>query len=137
MCTLSRMPHLCFIADSTSLYITGKTFIIKEELKKAKAIWNAEKAAWILPVELDNKTFRDEMTKKVKEALVSTEVNAEKAVMFALEQKEKNGSYSWICCKDCKVINWKRQTTTCNTCALDCGLYKNAFRVRGCVYTGD
>ena len=131
------MPSLCFTADSTSLYITGKTFVIKEELKKLSAVWNAEKAAWVLPVELDSKTFRDELAKKVKEAkLEETRVANEKAFALALEQK-KNGSYSWICCKDCKVINWKRQTTSCDSCAQDCGLYKNSFRVRGTIYTGD
>jgi hypothetical protein len=42
-------------------------------------------------------------------------------------------AYSFICCKECVVIDWSRKHTSCKAC----GYGGNNFFVRGRLYTGD
>jgi hypothetical protein len=58
-------------------------------------------------------------------------------ILACLEQKEKTGAYHWICCEKCEVIDWGRQHTSCQACAVWGGQSWNTFRVRGSIFTGD
>ena len=156
--------YLKFTTNETHLFISGKTFHIKETLKNIKAIWNPELKSWSVPIALDTSFLRTSLEDRVKEIVLvngnpvlsaaeKKEAAAEKkrlreyaassegkkaTLLAVLAEKEKgNGAYHWICCDQCEVIDWVRQHTSCNVHAEDCGLYKNTFRVRGMIYTGD
>lgn len=58
-------------------------------------------------------------------------------VKACLAEKAKTGAYSWICCEKCEVVDWYKQHTYCWDCGSDKGLYRDCFRVRGSIYTGD
>lgn len=137
---------LSFTTDKTYLSIAGKTFNIKDTLKNLNAVWNSEKTCWQLPVHIDSSNLRSNLQEKAyiaerdvklkeKEArkYASSREGQEEAKRWALEQKKKNGSYHWICCEKCTIINWDKQHTSCDACAE----YGNSFRVRGRLYTGD
>lgn len=160
---------LTFTTNETHLFISGKTFDVKETLKNLRASWDCERRVWSLPIALDTDFLRRSLTDRAKEAAdarrpakkeLSPLERAEKkeaaakkkaarlyaassegkkaALMAALAEKEKgNGAYHWICCDQCNVIDWARQHTSCEVHAIDCGLYKNTFSVRGMIYTGD
>lgn len=149
--------HLKFDTDKTYLSITGKTFHIKEMLKSLNAVWNSEKSCWLLPVHIDSSNLRSNLQEKAYAAEINAKLKekAERAaarayaasqegkeeakaqekftILWALEQKNKNGSYQWICCENCKIIDWYKQHTTCDSCAE----YGNSFRISGRLYTGD
>jgi hypothetical protein len=152
---------LTFSKIQTYLVIGGKTFYAKEAIKTLGGKWDPITGSWMLPVHLDSEMLRKDLQEKAlaieaetktKEkqkrmaertyALSSESVAAAAAlqrqtILKCLEEKKKTGAFHWICCENCKVIDWRRMHTSCDTCVVDCGLYKNTFRVRGMIYTGD
>jgi len=58
-------------------------------------------------------------------------------VKACLVEKAKTGAYWWICCENCRVVDWYKMHTYCWDCGSDEGLYRNCFRVRGSIFTGD
>jgi hypothetical protein len=134
---------LSFKTIQTYLAIGGKTFHAKEVIKRLGGKWDPVMNMWLVPADLDNDTFRKslqhkasiaentaKLNEKMKRAAAKAHANAKALVLECLEMKKKTGAYSWICCEDCTVINWQRQTTSCTTCGY-------TFRARGMVYTGD
>jgi hypothetical protein len=134
---------LSFKTIQTYLAIGGKTFHAKEVIKRLGGKWDPVMNAWLVPADLDNETFRKslqhkasiaentaKLNEKMKRAAAKAHANAKALVLECLEMKKKTGAYSWICCEDCIVIDWRRQTTSCTTCGY-------TFRARGMVYTGD
>lgn len=137
--------------DTVSVY--GKTFYVKEQLKKAGARWNA--GAWTLASDAASQEFLAELNK-----LADTAIKAEKAAekkkleeaaalqafyqtpegkeqrwneIQELKKTPAGAAYHFIRCKECVVINWARQHTSCKACGHD----GNTFFVRGSLYTGD
>ena len=149
---------LSFKTIQTYLAIGGKTFHAKEVIKSLGGKWDPIMYAWLLPSAHDNEEFRKTLQHKASVAENAAKLNmemkheaeakamaerqhladaekmvppeAKARVIECLEMKKKTGAYSWICCEDCTVINWQRQTTCCTTCGY-------TFRARGMVYTGD
>ena len=141
---------LSFKTIQSYLAIGGKTFHAKEVIKRLGGKWDPVMNAWLVPADLDNETFRKslqhkasiaentaKLNEKMKRAaaksaagIAEAHAKAKARVVECLEMKKKTGAYSWICCEDCTVINWQRQTTSCTTCGY-------TFRARGMVYTGD
>jgi hypothetical protein len=109
---------LLFSKNASSLTISGKTFYIKEQLKALEGLWNAKAKKWVLPVAHDSDLFRASLTLSVKNAIKKE-----------AEQNVVKLYTSFVCCEQCKVVNWKRKTTTC--------IVHPGFRVNGCIYTGD
>jgi hypothetical protein len=155
---------LSFTKNTTHLIVAGKTFPLKEALKALGARWDSSLSAWTLPVHLDSEHLRNDLNNKLKDVEVleraekkkekeaaaaarayaltpegqaAAKVAAKARVLWALEQKKKTGSYHWICCEHCEVIDWTRQHTSCDPCGSGEGIYRNTFRVRGNIYTGD
>ena len=141
---------LSFKTIQTYLAIGGKTFHAKEVIKRLGGKWDPVMNMWLVPADLDNDTFRKslqhkasiaentaKLNEKMKRAaakspagIAQANAKAKARVVECLEMKKKTGAYSWICCEDCIVIDWRRQTTSCTTCGY-------TFRARGMVYTGD
>jgi hypothetical protein len=141
---------LSFKTIQTYLAIGGKTFHAKEVIKRLGGKWDPVMNMWLVPADLDNDTFRKslqhkasiaentaKLNEKMKRAaakspsgIAEANAKAKALVLKCLEMKKKTGAYSWICCEDCIVIDWRRQTTSCTTCGY-------TFRARGMVYTGD
>ena len=128
------------------------TFALKETIKSMGGKWDPTTKAW--SVIADDLTTLSEAAKTLGESRaaekkaakeyalspegINARIEAEKARIAAcLAEKARTGAYHWICCDKCTVIDWIRQHTSCDACAVDCGLYKNTFRVRGRIYTGD
>jgi hypothetical protein len=152
---------LAFKKTEANLIISGKTFYAKEAIKAVGGKWDPSIYSWTLPAHIDSEMLRKELTEKAgatekaekkkekdakaaakayalsPEGIAEAKATAKARVLWALEQKKKDGSYHWICCEHCEVIDWGRQFTSCDPCGSDCGLYKNTFRVRGSIYTGD
>jgi len=136
------------------------TFDLKEVIKSVGGKWTAVNKSWTikLPADLEPlntaiKTLSAKRSEEFKakrdaakaqrlfdaspEGIAKKKAEAKQLVLNALELKKKTGAYYWICCEECEVIDWQRAHTSCNACAVDCGLYKNTFRVRGAIFTGD
>lgn len=118
---------LYYKKTSEHLIIKGMTFYGKDHLKAIGAKWDPVQLAWILPIHLDCSNLRKELGEKVEKGRLNA----------ALAEKADNGSYPWICCKECKVYDWKKQFTSCNVHSSGEGIGKVTFRVKGRLYTGD
>jgi hypothetical protein len=88
--------------------ITGKTFLVKEQIKIYGGIWNPQQKAWLCP-----KLLSEEERNMILEDLVVSQVES------------KN---SWICCPQSVTVDSKLQHTRC---------VSHGYRVRGLVFTGD
>jgi hypothetical protein len=143
------MFTLLFTTTATQLFITGKTFPIKEALKALGAVWNSPR--WILPLNADSPLTRARLVEDCRRAILA-EKEAEKAahvahqaylhspefVKDALASKAAGSNdYYWICCEQCRVIDASRQSIWCNACGQDYGGYTEGFFVRGRLRTGD
>jgi len=127
------------------------TFALKEQIKAAGGKWQSGTKTWLLPsaglepLQKAVKTLSDERTteKKAQRLLAKEQREFDKSpegqVLKAQKAKEqvqqalKTGAYHWICCDQCKVLDWTSAHTSCQVHAVD----GNSFRVRGAVYTGD
>ena len=152
---------LTFTTTDDYLLIGGKTFYIKESLRTLGAKWRKETSSRALCVFFDSEELRHAMLRDVETAQkaerkkkrdeakvaraywASPEGQAQAAeeerqrVKYALEQKKKTGAYWWICCEECRVIDWHRKHTSCSKCAEWDGFCWNSFRVNGSIYTND
>lgn len=152
---------LTFNKTEATLIISGKTFYAKEAIKAVGGKWDPSTCSWMLPVHIDSDMLRKDLVekaaatekaekKKEKEAkaaarayaispegIAEAKAAAKERILWALEQKKKDGSYHWICCEECNVIDWTRQHTSCRACADWDGQSWNSFCVRGRRYTGD
>lgn len=143
---------LQFLADNQSTLIRGKTFGVKEIIKSHGGSWDSATASWRLPIDKDTPTFRTECANHIAEEQKIEKARRAAERAYAKSPEGKAVAYaneraiikrmaaqrsSWICCEDCVVISWERQITSCQTCAVDNGLYKDTVRLRGAIYTGD
>ena len=141
--------------------ITGyDTFALKEAIKRCGGRWEAASKTWIVPPPCDLAPLEEEMRllgetrkaeakaererRKAERAFAATpegkaaaKAAARQRVLACLAEKAKTGAYHWICCEKCEVIDWQRQHTSCWDCGDDKGLWRDCFRVRGRIYTGD
>ena len=152
---------LAFKKTDANLIISGKTFYAKDAIKAVGGKWDPSIYSWTLPVHIDSEMLRKDLLEKAgatekaekkkekdakasarayaisPEGIAEAKAAAKARVLWALEQKKKDGSYHWICCEQCEVIDWGRQHTSCMACAEWGGQSWNTFRVRGSIYTGD
>jgi hypothetical protein len=152
--------HLQFSVSDGGVFLTGKTFDVKDILKAKGAVWNPNKVAWFF-ADTDVDRLRASLEADVEACMAARksekkqELAAKRAhrkwlttpegqAHLAAEEKERvrwalgqkalgNYTYLWICCEECEVVDWKRQNTYCLAHAEG----GNAFRVRGGIYTGD
>jgi len=152
------IPKIAFAKENggDDMVVCGKSFYVKDRLKKAGARWNPALGVWILNAaaatqellaELNVlahsaiKAEKDAEKKKQKEAealtaFYKTPEGKEKQWKDILEIRKTPGgeaAYFFICCKECEVIDWNRQHTSCEACGVD----GNTFFVRGRLRTGD
>lgn len=149
------MPtYITFENKNDLVNVYGKTFYVKEDLKKVGARWNVN--TWTINPDVATSEFlaqlnalayegikaeRDAEKKKKEEAaaLAAFHKTPEgKAKRWAEIQELKKtpagaAAYYFICCEHCEVINWARKHTSCNACGHD----GNTFFVRGMLRTGD
>ena len=148
---------LTFNKTQANLIISGKTFYVRDRIKALGGIWDSIGRSWVLPAHLDSESLRVGLLVKAtmlekaekKEAAdkrayaespegKAAAAEAEKAkILLALEQKKKDGSYHWICCEECKVLDWNRRMTSCKPHGADYGLWTESIRINGKLYTGD
>ena len=136
------MDKLTWTKTSEGIVVTGKTYDVKDVLKKAGAIWSSP--SWMFRNREDIQAIQDEIRADVIKAVAAAKATAqaEKAHQkwlttpegkkHLVQQAVQQGVY-WICCADCEVVDWKRQSTYCQKHAEG----GNGFRIRGCIYTGD
>lgn len=120
------------------------TFAVKETIKSLGGKWDPLAKTWSIVAE--DISVLDAAAKELSETRVAAKKYAAspegraatyKAQFEAALALKATGAYHWICCDKCVVVDWGRQHTTCDACAVNCGPYKNSFRVRGMIYTGD
>ena len=142
---------IIFTTTHDKIKMQGKTFHVKDLLKEMGAKWVPAEMAWILPIEKDSPDFRanlllmakdgakfEKEKKKAEEAERLRYMYSPEAVKAALKAKEAGDhSLHWICCDQCKVLDWFKQHTSCQACGHDNGTYKETFFVRGRLRTGD
>lgn len=151
---------LAFTTTHESLLIGGKTFPIKENIKALGGVWDSSRSSWTLPASLDSEDLRSELRDHLKSTLTKERKQralerasqrawerspegiaaAEKAerdrVAWAFKKKQTTGDYFWICCPECKVMDWAKMHTICHPCGEWDGQSLNAYRIRGSIYTG-
>jgi len=151
---------LSFSQTENKLIVSGKTFYVRDIIRALGGKWNSANSAWCLPIFLDGEEFRqnlqndaDSAYKAIKqkereerkaqrayekspEGKAAAAEAEKKRIQWCYEQKQKTGAFNWICCADCRVVDWDRKHTVCMRCAEWDGQTWNSFRVRGGIYTG-
>ena len=147
---------LVFTKTDKNIMISGKTFYAKEAIKSAGGKWDAAARCWTISTSVNSETLKEledaakEGVKKEKEekkaeaafarspeGIAKRQEEERLKILDCLEQKKKDGSFHWICCEQCVVVDWGRQHTSCKACADWSGQSWNSFCVRGRRYTGD
>jgi hypothetical protein len=159
---MEAIKYVSIYASETpsGVCVTGyDTYALKEHIKAAGGKWNAETKSWLVQKEgvadvlkaaQELSVTRDSEKKAARQAAKEKRAfdltpegraqavkEAKARVLAALELKKNTGAYHWICCEECEVIDWGRGHTSCKACAEGEGVYRNTFRVRGRIYTGD
>lgn len=143
------MFTLLFTTTTKNLVVTGKTFPIKEKLKELGGVWKSP--AWHLPLNADSPLARAMLVESCRRAIIAEKeaaaavekarmayIYSPEAVKDALKAKEAGDhTFHWICCDQCKVLDWFKQHTSCQACGHDNGMWKETFFVRGRLRTGD
>jgi hypothetical protein len=111
------MATLTFARDDTNLFVTGKTFYVKEALKLVGGKWKDPR--WVLPLSVDTPEFRagliekavnereaERVTKRAERAFAISPEGIAKAkaewqafVIEALKKKALTGEYHYLCCE--------------------------------------
>jgi hypothetical protein len=127
---------LIFTITPVALIVTGKTFHVKEHLKKLGGKWT--NGSWSLPPNADTPINRAEL-----EAAATEAITAEKLVNAAQRAFNKSPAgiaaaataelhyarrAGWTCCDEARVVDYKRGHCSCLT---------HGFHVKGRLYTGD
>ena len=150
--------------EETGLLVSGKTFEVKETIKSLGGKWDAVRRIWTLPLELDTDEIRTRLgamlqskeVRMVTAAKACTVTAAAERHTKAVKKKEKqrakaeaehrklvewcladtSGKYSWVCCEQCEIVDFKRGQTSCMAHAHWNGESWCSFRVFGSVYNG-
>jgi hypothetical protein len=127
---------LAFTITPSALIVSGKTFHVKEHLKKLGGKWATN--AWSLPLNADTPVNRADL-----EAAATEAITAEKLVNAAARAYAKSPAgiaaataaelqfarrAGWTCCDDARVVDYKRGHCSCLT---------HGLHVKGRLYTGD
>jgi len=121
------MPLLSFIDSSGDLLVTGRTFDIKEQIKIFGGKWSPARRGWIFS---SSEKCTDEMRAELEAAAAASRpipavpMTVERAIALKVE----TGAYYWVCCDQCRVVNWESRTSSCKV---------HAFRAGGKRFTGD
>jgi hypothetical protein len=143
---------LVFTKTDKNIVISGKTFYAKEAIKAIGGKWDHATSSWTISSDVATDVLKglEEAAKNAKkkekavtafaaspEGIAKGQEEERQHIMACLEQKKKDGSFHWICCEKCIVIDWGRKHTSCQACAEWSGQSWNTFRVRGSIFTGD
>lgn len=151
---------LIFTQSAEKLVVSGKTFYAKDPIKSHGGIWDPQSSSWSIPLEKDSPEFRRtlqleanalEKAQKAKERAerkaqreyeaspegIQAAAEAERERVRKCFEQRKTGAYWWICCADCKVLNWHLKHTTCMKCAEWDGYCWNSYRINGSIFVGD
>uniref|UniRef100_A0A6C0DSB9 Uncharacterized protein n=1 Tax=viral metagenome TaxID=1070528 RepID=A0A6C0DSB9_9ZZZZ len=146
--------------DGTTSINGRDTFDLKEVIKAAGGRWTAATQTWTVPAGRDLQPLKDAAAalperRKAERAAARAQLAAMRAyaatpegqaaakaaakevIRRCLAEKAATGAYQWICCESCEVVDWQRQHTYCWDCGHDNGAWRDCFRVRGSIYTGD
>ena len=136
-----KKVKLTVTAQEERLVVAGfDTFSVKEAIKGLGGSWDPTTKVWKLLLNTDIAPLQQAANElgitrlaeanalKEKKAYLRTPEGQKSLVLDALA----TGCH-WICCDQCKVIDWVRQHSSCEAHAE----YGNSFRVRGFIYTGD
>jgi len=136
---------LLYTVQDDAVYVSGKTYDYKDTLKSLGAKWNPEQKKWYFPGETNVDTIRTSLesilAEQMEERCLLTMKNRAEEKARKLWEASPEGKkarvlealrtdrskYSWICCEEADVVDWKRMTCFCAT---------HDFRVRGCIYNG-
>ena len=146
------MFTLYFNTNETHLIVTGKTFPIKDQLKQNGGRWDADR--WLLPLNADSPLFRANLVEQCRLALLAAKevqklekaeqikriayLHSPEFVKAAVASNAAgNPTYFWVCCEQCRIVSYERQSVWCNACGADYGTHIEAFFVRGRLRTGD
>ena len=132
----------------------GKTYDVKEQLKANGGRWNAQVNGWMFRDCTDVEELRSRLEEVVEQVMLEKKRarkvelaerkmhrewlrTPEGMAYTAAEERTRVAAAvaagsPWICCAECEVIDWQRQTSSCQVHAVD----GNTFRVRGNIYTG-
>jgi hypothetical protein len=151
------IPNIAFAKENggDNMVVCGKSFYVKDRLKKAGARWNPALGVWTLKAAAATQELLAELN-TLADTAIKAEKDAEKkqkddeaarqafyktpegkeqwwAQIEKLKKTPAGAAYFFICCKECEVIDWNRQHTSCEACGVD----GNTFFVRGRLRTGD
>jgi hypothetical protein len=127
------------------------TFTLKDYIKSFGGKWQPKTKSWHLDDVLALQSIVNSLSEeRHAQKVFEKSPEGHQAAIKALKEKDAqtfanalalkaqgDHTYHWICCDQCKVVDWSRQHTTCDVHAEDNGYFKNSFRVRGRLYTGD
>ena len=132
----------------------GKTYDVKEQLKAKGGRWNAHANGWMFDGSTEVEELRSCLEQDVEQAMLEKKrarkvelaerkmhrewLRTPEGMAYTAAEERKRVAAAvaagspWICCAECEVIDWHRQTSSCQVHAVD----GNTFRVRGNIYTG-
>ena len=147
-----KMFTLYFNTNETQLIVSGKTFPIKDQLKNHGGRWDAGR--WLLPLNADSPLFRANLVEQCRLAVIAEkkakeDERAEQIKRIAYLHSPEfvkaavasnatgDRTYFWICCEQCRIVSYERQSVWCNACGADSGGHIEGYFVRGRLRTGD
>lgn len=148
------MNTLTFTTTAEGILVKGKTFDVKEELKANGGRWDARANGWMFRDCTDVEELRSRLEEVVEQVMLEKKrahkvelaerkkhrewLRTPEGMAYTAAESRKRvaaavaGGSPWICCAECEVIDWQRQTSSCQVHAVD----GNTFRIRGNIYTG-
>ena len=150
-----------FKREEIQLIVVGKTFPVKEKIRELGGRWDPVRGVWTLPLELDTDEARIHVgaLTKAEEARAAAAAGAMKeerqAKVAKKEEKRRanaavknlelvkwcladtSGKYSWVCCEQCEIVDFKKGHTSCRAHAHWDGQSWCSFRIFGSLYTGN
>ena len=145
---MGKIATLHFTPQGQTVKVSGKTFHVRNELKSVGGVWDPKTTSWLIPFAADSPVLRDELNAMVSKILAEQKAETAKLKAFAAspegiaaaKEEEKRrvidafkdrARYFWICCEDCRVLNWSSKHVSCKT------HYPDSTGLCGKVYTGD
>jgi len=151
-----------FKREEIQLIVVGKTFPVKEKIRELGGRWDPVRGVWTLPLDLDTDEARihvGALTKAEEERAAAAAAGAMKeerqAKVAKKEEKRRanaavknlelvkwcladtSGKYSWVCCEQCEIVDFKKGHTSCRAHAHWDGQSWCSFRIFGSLYTGN
>lgn len=128
---LRRVWTLPLEADTDEVRVHLGAWTISEE-EDAEDAMKAAAAAAVAAVEATMAAQRSTAAKAA-----AKRERARKAEKERVRRCVASGSYPWICCENCEVVDWVNRHTSCRVHAHWDGQSWCTFRINGTLYTGN